>query len=105
MTQNVYVGNLSYDTTEEKLRTLFGEYGEVESVRLITDRDTGRSKGFAFVEMSTEGAAQEAITALNGHEVDGREIRVDKAQPRREGGMGGGDRRRGGGGGGRQRRW
>jgi len=105
MTQNVYVGNLSYDTTEEKLRTLFGEYGEVESVRLITDRDTGRSKGFAFVEMSTEGAAQEAITALNGQEVDGREIRVDKAQPRREGGMGGGDRRRGGGGGGRQRRW
>lgn len=104
MSQNVYVGNLSYDTTEEGLRTLFGEYGEVESVRLITDRDTGRSKGFAFVEMSTEGAAQEAIDALNGKELDGREIRVDKAQPRREGGGGGGDRRRGGGGG-RQRRW
>ncbi|MBN1660718.1 MAG: RNA-binding protein [Anaerolineae bacterium] len=102
MTQNVYVGNLSYDTGEEKLRTLFGEYGEVESVRLITDRDTGRSKGFAFVEMSTEDAAKEAIEALNGQEIDGREIRVDKAQPRREGG-GGGDRRRGGGG--RQRRW
>jgi RNA recognition motif-containing protein len=108
MTQNVYVGNLSYDTDEEKLRTLFGEYGQIESVRLITDRDTGRSKGFAFVEMSTEGAAQEAIDALNGKEVDGRELRVDKAQPRREGGGGGGgggDRRRGGGGGGRQRRW
>jgi RNA recognition motif-containing protein len=105
MTQNVYVGNLSYDTTEEGLRTLFGEYGEVESVRLITDRDTGRSKGFAFVEMSTEEGAQGAIDALNGKEVDGREIRVDKAQPRREGGGGGGGDRRRGGGGGRQRRW
>jgi RNA recognition motif-containing protein len=84
MTTNIYVGNLSYDTTEDTLRTLFGEYGEVESARVITDRYTGRSKGFAFVEMSAEDAAREAIDALNGKSVDGREIRVDKAKPRTE---------------------
>ncbi|MGD9148598.1 MAG: RNA-binding protein [Anaerolineae bacterium] len=82
MTTNIYVGNLSYDTTEDALRTLFGEYGEVESVRVITDRYSGRSKGFGFVEIATEEAAQEAIGALNGKSVDGREIRVDKAKPR-----------------------
>ena len=82
MTTNLYVGNLNYDTTEDTLRTLFAEYGEVESVRVITDRYSGRSKGFAFVEMSAEEAASEAITALNGRQVDGREIRVDKAKPR-----------------------
>ena len=84
MTTNLYVGNLSYDTTEDTLRTLFGEFGEVESARVITDRYTGRSKGFAFVEMSAADAAQEAIDALNGKSVDGREIRVDKAKPRTE---------------------
>jgi len=84
MTTNLYVGNLSYDTTEDTLRTLFGEFGEVESARVITDRYTGRSKGFAFVEMAAEDAAQEAISALNGKSVDGREIRVDKAKPRTE---------------------
>ena len=82
MATNIYVGNLSYDTTEDTLRTLFAEYGEVEAVRVITDRYTGRSKGFGFVEVSTEEAAQEAIGALNGKSVDGREIRVDKAKPR-----------------------
>jgi RNA recognition motif-containing protein len=82
MATNLYVGNLSYSTTEDNLRTLFGEFGEVESARVITDRDTGRSKGFAFVEMSAEEAADEAIDALNGKSVDGREIRVDKAKPR-----------------------
>jgi RNA recognition motif-containing protein len=82
MTTNIYVGNLSYDTTEDTLRTLFGEYGEVESARVITDRYSGRSKGFGFVEIATEEAAQEAIGALNGKSVDGREIRVDKAKPR-----------------------
>ncbi len=81
MTQKVYVGNLSYNTTEDTLRTLFGEHGEIESVNLITDRETGRPKGFAFVEMSTEQAAEAAITALNGKSVDDREIRVDKAKP------------------------
>lgn len=82
MTINLYVGNLSYDTTEDTLRTLFAEFGEVESVRVITDRYSGRSKGFAFVEMTTEEAGQEAIGALNGKMVDSREIRVDKAKPR-----------------------
>ena len=82
MTKNLYVGNLSYDTTEDTLRTLFAEYGEIDSVNLITDRYTGRSRGFAFVEMSTEKAAAEAIRGLNGKQVDEREIRVDKAKPK-----------------------
>ena len=84
MAKNLYVGNLSYDTTEDTLRTLFAEYGQIESVRLITDRYTGRSKGFAFVEMSTEQAAQEAISGLNGKQVDNREKKVDNAKPQRE---------------------
>ncbi|HSR33053.1 MAG TPA: RNA-binding protein [Anaerolineae bacterium] len=81
MTQKVYVGNLSYNTTEDALRTLFAEYGEIESVNLIADRDTGRPKGFAFVEMATDQAAQAAISALNGKQLDEREIKVDKANP------------------------
>jgi RNA recognition motif-containing protein len=84
MAKNLYVGNLSYDTTEETLRTLFAEYGEVESANLITDRYTGRSRGFAFVEMATEEAAQEAMRGLNGKQVDDREIKVDKAKPKRD---------------------
>ncbi len=84
MTKNLYVGNLSFDTTEETLRTLFAEYGQIESVRLVSDRYTGRSRGFAFVEMSTEQAAQEAISGLNGKQVDEREIKVDNAKPQRE---------------------
>ncbi len=84
MSVNIYVGNLSYDTTEDRLRALFAEFGEVEAARVITDRYTGRSKGFGFVEMSAEDAAQEAIGALNGKSVDGREIRVDRAKPRTE---------------------
>ena len=82
MTNNLYVGNLSYETNEETLRTLFAEYGQIESVNLITDRYTGRSRGFAFVEMSTEQAAQQAMSGLNGKQVDEREIKVDKAKPR-----------------------
>jgi RNA recognition motif-containing protein len=84
MTQNLFVGNLSYDTTEEKLRTLFDEFGQTESVRLISDRYTGRSRGFAFVEMSTEQAAEEAISGMNNKQIDGREIKVEKAKPRPE---------------------
>ena len=84
MTQNLFVGNLSYDTTEDTLRTLFAEFGQIESARLITDRYSGRSKGFAFVEMSTEQAAEEAIGGLNSKQVDGREIKVEKANPRPE---------------------
>ena len=98
MAQNIYVGNLSYDTTADTLRTLFAEFGEIESVNVITDRYTGRPRGFAFVEMSTEESAQAAIGALNGKMVDGREIRVDKAKPRADR-----DRRQGGGG--RRPRW
>ena len=82
MASNLYVGNLSYETTEETLRILFAEYGQIESVKLITDRYTGRSRGFAFVEMSTEQAAQQAMSGLNGKQVDEREIKVDKAKPR-----------------------
>ena len=81
MTQKLYVGNLSYSTTESKLRDMFGEFGEIESVKVITDRDTGRPKGFAFVEMASDEAAQKAISELNGKVVDEREIKVDKAKP------------------------
>ena len=84
MTNNLYVGNLSYGTTEGTLRTLFAEYGQIESVNLISDRHTGRSRGFAFVEMSTEQAAQQAMTGLNGKQVDEREIKVAKAKPNRD---------------------
>jgi RNA recognition motif-containing protein len=89
MSANIYVGNLSYRTNEDTLRTLFEEFGEVESAKVITDRMTGRSKGFGFVEMATEEAAQEAISALNGKMVDDREIRVDKAKPRTDRDRGG----------------
>ncbi len=92
MSTNLYVGNLNYDTTEDTLRGVFAEYGEVESVRVITDRYTGRSRGFAFVEMATEEAAAKAISELNGKPVDDREIRVDKAKPRSDRGPRGGDR-------------
>jgi RNA recognition motif-containing protein len=84
MSKNLYVGNLSYDTTEDALRTLFAEFGEIESVNLITDRYTGRSRGFAFVEMSTEEAAQAAKTGLNGKSVDERELKIDNAKPKKE---------------------
>jgi RNA recognition motif-containing protein len=81
MAQKIYVGNLSYNTTEGALRSLFAEFGEIESVNVITDRDTGRPKGFAFVEMASAQAAQAAIAALNGKSVDDREIKVDQAKP------------------------
>jgi cold-inducible RNA-binding protein len=94
MGTNLYVGNLSYDTTEDTLRTLFAEFGEITSVNVITDRDTGRSKGFGFVEMASEQEADAAIQALSGKSVDGREIRVDKAKPRVERDRNQGERRR-----------
>jgi len=84
MGTNLYVGNLSYDTTEDTLRTLFAEFGEVQSVNVITDRDTGRSKGFAFVEMASEQAAEAAIQALNGQQQDGRALTVNEAKPKSE---------------------
>jgi RNA recognition motif-containing protein len=102
MTKRIYVGNLSYQTTEHDLASLFEQIGQVESVDIITDRDTGRSKGFAFVEMGSEDA-DKAIAQLNGTEVNGRPLTVNEARPREErsgnrGGYGGG---RGGGRGGR----
>ena len=80
---NIYVGNCSFDVTEEQLRDLFAAYGEVDKINVITDRDTGRSKGFAFVEMADEAGAAAAISQINGREVDGRTIRVEEAKPRR----------------------
>lgn len=104
MTQKLYVGNLNYRTTEDTLKRLFEEFGDVQSVKVITDRETGRPRGFAFVEMATEEEAEDAISGLNGKSVDNREIRVDKAKPSTGGGDRGGrrDRPRGGGG---QSRW
>ena len=86
MAKNVYVGNMSFDTTETKLRELFEAHGEVTSVNIITDRYTGRPRGFAFVEMATEEASKAAIAALDGQEVDGRTLKVNEAKPRRSAG-------------------
>lgn len=99
---NIYVGNMSYSTSEEQLRALFEAHGQVDSVRVITDRDTGRPKGFAFVEMSDAAAAKAAMDALNGKEVDGRSLTVNEAKPRTDRPRGGGGGGFGGGGG---RRW
>jgi len=93
MATKLYVGNLSYDTTEEQIRTLFAQAGEIAEITLITDRDTGRPKGFGFVQMTTEEGAQEAIKRFNGHMLDSRALTVNEARPREE--------RSGGGGGGR----
>jgi RNA recognition motif-containing protein len=96
MGKKLYVGNLSYDMTEADLTQLFGQHGEVASAQIIMDRDTGRSKGFAFVEMATDEAAQNAIQALNGTMSNGRALNVNEARPKPAGG--GGGRRDGGGG-------
>ena len=100
MGRRLYVGNLSYDTTDERLREMFEEHGGVTSAQVIMDRDTGRSKGFGFVEMGTDQEAQAAIAALNGQQIDGRALTVNEARPKTEGG-GGGRGGYGGGGGGR----
>jgi RNA recognition motif-containing protein len=102
MTKKLYVGNLSYSTTEDELHSLFTQIGPVTSVSLISDRMTGQSKGFGFVEMETEKAAQEAIQRLNNHELNQRSITVSEARPPRERTpFGGGGGRSSGGGGGR----
>ncbi len=104
MTVKIYVGNLAYGTTEADLRQAFEPFGQVESATIITDRETGRSKGFGFVEMA-EGA-EAAITALNGQDFQGRALRVNEARPKTEfrgGSGGGGGRGQGGGGGFRDR--
>jgi RNA recognition motif-containing protein len=89
---NIYVGNLSFDTSESAIEDLFNPHGEVESVKVITDRDTGQPRGFCFVEMKDESAGRIAIEALNGSEVDGRTLTVNEAKPRAP--RGGGPRNR-----------
>jgi cold-inducible RNA-binding protein len=105
--KKLYVGNLSYNVTSQSLEQLFSEFGQVRSAQVIQDRDTGRSKGFGFVEMQDDNAAQAAIQGLNDTEHDGRRIAVNEARPREErgggGGGGGGGYGRGGGGGRGQR--
>ncbi len=112
---NIFVGNLSYQTTQDELEAAFSQYGSVERVSLIRDRDTGQSRGFAFVEMANPEEANKAITGLNGRELNGRAMNVNEARPREErgsgfgGGGGRGGSRGGGGGGGfgrrREPRW
>ena len=107
MGKNLYVGNLSYEVNDQALEGMFREFGTVDSAKVIMDRDSGRSKGFGFVEMSSDEEAQAAIAALDGQECGGRNIKVNEAQPRENrgggGGGGGGGRRGGFGGGGRDR--
>ena len=107
MTKKLYVGNMSYDTTQEQIRELFSQAGEVSDVALITDRETGRPKGFGFVEMATEEGSQEAIKRFNGYTLGNRNLTVNEARPREErsgggGGYGGGGRRDNRSGGGRR---
>ncbi len=103
MAKKIYVGNLSYDVKEGDLHSMFSEHGNVESASIIIDRETGRSKGFGFVEMGNDSQANAAIEALNGHEFQGRTLKVNEAKPRPShgGGGGGGGGNRGGRGGGR----
>ena len=96
MGKKLYVGNLTYGVTDSTLEQMFAAYGTVQSAQVIMDRDTGRSKGFGFVEMKSDQEAQAAMTGLNGKEVEGRALTVNEARPKTEGGRGG----RGGGGGG-----
>ena len=100
MSTKLYVGNLSFNTSNEDLQELFGQAGTVESANIVEDRETGRSRGFGFIEMSSKEEAQTAIEQLNGKEVDGRSLTVNEAKPREErsGGGGGGGNRGGGGG-------
>ncbi|HEX9745210.1 MAG TPA: RNA-binding protein [bacterium] len=104
---NIYVGNLSYQISEDELRTAFEAYGTVESAKIIADYQTGRSKGFGFVEMPDESQGKAAIEGLNQSELGGRTLTVNEARPRTERprGGGGGRERRGGSGGGRDRRY
>lgn len=103
--KNIFVGNLDFAATEASIRSLFEAHGAVDRVSLVTDRDTGRSRGFAFVEMADEGEADRAISALNGYTLNGRALNVNEARPRTNRGGGGfGERGNRGGGFGRQRR-
>ena len=101
--KNIFVGNLSFGTTEDTLRSMFDSYGTVQRVNIVTDRDTGQARGFAFVEMSVDAEGNAAISGLNGRDVDGRALNVNEARPKAERGSGGGYR--GNAGGSRQSRW
>jgi len=104
--KNLYVGNLPHSTTESELRNIFEPHGAVEKIILVTDRDTGQSRGFGFVEMANAGEADKAIAALNGTDLGGRTLTINEAKPKTDrprGGGGGGGQRFGGGGGGRGR--
>lgn len=92
--KNIFVGNLSFGATEDSVRTMFETYGSVERVSIVTDRDTGRAKGFGFVEMTANADADRAIAELNGREVDGRALNVNEARPKTERGFGGGGQHR-----------
>ena len=100
MSMKLYVGNISFDTTQQDLEKLFGEIGTVTSANLIEDRETGRPRGFGFIEMSSKEEGQNAISQLNGKEVDGRELKVNEAKPQEKRSGGGGGRGGYGGGGG-----
>ena|SRR6476469_7141276 len=101
--KNIFVGNLSFGATEDSLRSMFESYGTVDRVNIVTDRDSGQSRGFVFVEMSQDAEGERAINGLNGKDLDGRTLNVNEARPKTEGG--GGGRRSGGGGGGGRQRW
>ncbi|HZP63509.1 MAG TPA: RNA-binding protein [Terriglobales bacterium] len=106
--KNIFVGNLDFNVSEDELRNLFASYGQVDRVTILTDRDTGRSRGFGFVEMTNGEDGDKAIAALNGTQLSGRTLNVNEARPKAEraGGGGGGGRDRGGrGGGGGRNRW
>jgi len=100
---NIFVGNLSFRTTQDEVQAAFEQYGTVDRVSIVTDRDTGQSRGFAFVEMPNPDEAQSAIARLNGAEMGGRAINVNEARPKPAGGGGGGRGGYGGGGGGNRR--
>ena len=97
--KNIFVGNLSFNTNEDELRQMFESYGQVDRVSILTDRDTGRSRGFGFVEMASDEDGEKAITALNGSQFGGRTINVNEARPKSDRGGGGGGFGGGGGGG------
>src|SRR5438067_13819152 len=99
--KNLYVGNLSHNTSEAELRSLFEAHGAVEKVNIVTDRETGRARGFAFVEMSDAGEAEKAVAALNGSELGGRVLKINEAKPKTDRPRSGGQRFGGGGSGGR----
>ena len=106
MSVKLYVGNLSFQTSSQELEELFASIGSVESATVVEDRETGRSRGFGFVEMANQEDGEKAIAELNGQEVSGREIKVNEDKPREDrGGRGGGGGGYGGGGGGRSDRW